>query len=108
MAELIYARKAKNITAFDVRGLTLLADCFVLCSASSEAQIKAIYNSVRDGMKEIGVAPLQSEGGFAHNWLVLDYGTVLLHIFREKAFEYYDLEGLWGDAPRIELDLGPE
>ncbi len=99
--------KALGIKALDVRGLTLVADCFVLCSAASEPQIKAIYNGVKDGMKEIGVSPLQAEGAFSGGWLVLDYGTILFHIFKREAREFYDLDGLWGDAPALELDLEP-
>lgn len=99
--------RALDIRALDVRGLTLVADCFVLCSAASEPQVKAIYNGVKDGMKEIGVSPLRAEGEFSGSWLVLDYGTILFHIFRKEAREFYDLDGLWGDAPVLELDLEP-
>ena len=97
--------RAKNILGYDVRGLTVLADCFLMCSVTSEPQLKAVYNGVRDGMKEIGVLPLRAEGEVSGNWLVLDYGAIIFHIFRERAYEFYDLGGLWGDAPLLDLDL---
>ncbi len=105
IAELAAEKKAKDIKAYDVRGLTLVADTFVLCTATSEPQIKAIFHSVKDGMKSIGVAPLRTEGAFQDGWILMDYGSVIVHVFREKAREFYDLDGLWGDAPEIALEL---
>jgi len=107
MADLAADVKALDIKACDVRGLTLIADCFVMCSASSQPQFKAIFNRVKDGMKAVGVAPLRAEGVMTGHWLILDYGTIIFHVFREEAREFYDLDGLWGDAPQIGLDLGP-
>jgi ribosome-associated protein len=100
-------RKAIDIRAYDVRGLTVIADAFVLCSAASEPQLRAIFNGVREGMKETGAAPLRSEGEFKGGWLVIDYGDVIVHIFRQEAREFYDLDGLWADAPQVELNLAP-
>ena len=97
--------KAIDIRAYDIRGLTLIADSFVICSASSEPQLKAIFNSVKEGMKEVGVAPLHSEGRARGGWLVIDYGNVIFHLFREEARTFYDLDGLWADAPPIKLEL---
>ena len=108
IASIAYGYKAKNVKGYDVRGLTILTDCFVMCSVSSEPQLKAVYNGVREGLKEIGVLPLHAEGAVSSNWLVLDYGTTLFHIFRESAYEFYDLDGLWGDAPLLDLDLDEE
>ena len=101
IAELASDKKAKNIKIFDVQGLTLIADAFVICTATSEPQLKAVFNSVKDGMTEIGVKPLRSEGAFHGGWLLLDFGDVLVHIFREEAREFYDLDGMWGDAKLI-------
>lgn len=97
--------KAINVAAYDLRGLTSVTDGFVMCSASSEPQFKAIFRSVKEGMKEVGISPLHTEGSLRGGWLVMDYGDVVLHLFREEARQYYDLDGLWGDAPRIELGL---
>lgn len=98
--------KASKIRALDVRELTLISDCFLICSVSSEPQLKAVYNGIRERMKEeTGLKPLNTEGEFSSNWVILDYGAMLVHIFREKARELYDLDGLWGDAPEINLEL---
>jgi ribosome-associated protein len=104
IAELAAQRKAINLHAYNVHGLTVLADSLVLCSASSEPQMRAIFDSVKEGMKAIGVAPLHTEGTFNGGWLVMDYGHVIFHVFREEAREFYDLDGFWGDAPEIKLE----
>jgi len=105
MCALAAEYKAIDIRAYDVRGLTLIADSFIICAASSEPHFKAIYNGVKEGMKAVGVAPLYTEGTLRGNWRVLDYGDIIFHIFREQAREFYDLDGLWGDAPEIDLNL---
>lgn len=97
--------KAVDIRAYDVVGLTLIADAFVVCSAHSEPQMKAIANAVRGAMGSIGISPLSTEGDVQSGWMVLDYGTVIVHIFRDQAREFYDLDGLWADAPRIAVDV---
>jgi len=101
------AIKAADIIAYDLRGLTLIADSFVVCSVTSEPQLKAVTNAVRTALKEVGRSPLQTEGDPTGGWLVLDYGAFIVHVFRKEAREFYDLDGLWGDAPRIPLDLDP-
>lgn len=108
IAALASEHKAENIVAYDLRGLTLIADSFVVCSAKSEPQLKAISNAVREGMKEVGVKPLSVEGTTSGGWLVMDYGVIIFHIFRPKTRDFYDLDGFWGDAPKIPLDLDDE
>ena len=88
-----------------MRGLTIIADVFIVCTANSEPQMKAIYNSVREGMREIGLAPINTEGVYSGGWLLMDFGSVLFHIFRQEARDFYDLDGLWADAPVIPLDI---
>lgn len=105
VADLAQEKKAKDIIAFDVTGLTVMTDAFVICTATSEPQMKAVMNSVRKGMREVGVRTAHIEGVSGGGWILLDFGVVLCHIFREDAREFYDLEGMWGDAPKIELDL---
>ena len=100
--------KATDVVAYDVRGLTVVADCFVFTSVRNEPQLKALFNGVKDGMKEAGVSPLRVEGELTGGWVILDYGTIIVHIFREKTREFYDLDGLWGDAPMVDLRLEPE
>lgn len=97
--------KAIDLRAYDVHGLTVIADAFVMCSAASEPQFKALANAVRHEMKQVGVTPLNEEGRTDGNWLVLDYGSVIFHVFRVEARAFYDLDGLWADAPQIDLQL---
>lgn len=105
IAELANEHKAQDIRAYDVRELTVIADCFVICSANSEPHMKALLAAVRDGMKEVGVRPLGTEGEPTSGWAVLDYGNTIFHLFRVEAREFYDLDGLWGDAPQVDLHL---
>lgn len=106
IAELCAEKKGKQIKIYDVRGLTLVADAFVICTAMSEPQLKAIYNSVKDGMDDIKVKALRTEGGFQGGWLLLDYGDIIVHIFREESRAFYDLDGMWADAKEIPFDDG--
>jgi ribosome-associated protein len=108
VAALADERHATNIRAYDVRGLTVLADCFLLCSARSEPQLKAVVSAVKEGMKEIGVKPLNVEGQYTSGWVVIDFGNIVCHVFREESRAYYDLDGMWADAPAVELDLESE
>jgi ribosome-associated protein len=96
--------KAADLIAYDVRGLTLIADSFVVCTAQSEPQMRAIVNGVRDGMKEIGVRPYAVEGTTSSGWLVIDFSTIIFHVFRGETRAFYDLDGFWADAPKIALD----
>lgn len=96
---------AVDIRAYDVRGLTLLADVFIVCTATSEPHVKAVFSAIKGGMREIGVKTLHAEGAYTNGWLVLDYGNIIVHIFRKEAREFYDLDGLWGDAPALDLSL---
>lgn len=105
IADIAAQFKAINMKAYDVRGLTLVTDCFLMLSGSSDRQLKAIFNGIREGMKEIGVSPVITEGDFDGSWLLLDYSDIIVHVFREEAREFYDLDGLWGDAPQVELDV---
>ena len=97
--------KAIDMKAYDVRGLTLIADGFIICSAASEPQLRATFEGVREGMKEVKVSPIHTEGVFSGGWLVIDYGNIIFHVFREQAREFYDLDGFWGDAPLIDLGI---
>lgn len=105
MAVLAANHKAEDIRAYDVHGLTLIADSFLLCSTRSEPQTKAVVKAVKEGMAEAGVKPNHVEGTSSAGWVLMDYGDVIFHIFRKEMREFYDLDGLWADAPRLELGL---
>ena len=88
----------------DLRGISSFTDFFVICSGTSEPHLKAISSGVREGLREnTGLSPLASEGSVASQWLLMDYSEVLVHIFLQKKREFYALENLWSDAPRLNL-----
>jgi ribosome-associated protein len=97
IARLTLTKKAYDVAVLDLRGLTTMADFFVVCSADSENQIKAVADAVEEGMEEAGEAPWHREAG-SPNWVLLDYVDVVLHIFHREARSFYSLEKLWGDA----------
>lgn len=98
--------QAEDIVILDLRGLSSLADYFVICTATSLPHLKAVSRDIRHKTEEeIGEAPRTSEGEASSMWLVIDYVDVVVHIFHEEKRDFYALEELWSDAPRVELDL---
>lgn len=97
-AHLAEDKKALELAVLDLRGLCGFTDFFVVCSGQSPLQLRAIAESVEQGLKEEGVVPIAVEGKGQGNWIVLDYGDILVHVMSETARAYYALERLWGDA----------
>jgi len=97
----VLGRKALDVVMLDVGGLTSLADTFIICSGRSNRQVTAIAEHIRTDMKKKGVAPLSVEGLKEGHWVLMDYGDVVIHVFYDPVRSFYDLEGLWADAPRI-------
>jgi len=106
IAALTFTKKASDVVVMDLRGLTTMADFFVLCSADSDVQMRAVADAVDDGMNKLGVTPWHREGGGA-SWVLLDYVDVVLHIFHTPARTFYNLEKLWGDAKISRLSDTP-
>ncbi|MFA7691429.1 MAG: ribosome silencing factor [Candidatus Hydrogenedentes bacterium] len=98
-------KKATHIKIYNMTGLTLLADVFILCSVTNEHQLKAVANESREAARNAGYAALRMEGDQHSGWLLVDFGDIILHVFREQARGFYDLDRMWGDAPEILLDL---
>lgn len=82
-----------------------MTDYFVIADASTEVGVRAISDGVQGALEERGYWPMRREGWEDARWVLLDYGDVVVHVFRTEDRDYYDLERLWGDAPRLELDL---
>lgn len=99
----VQERKSIGVVALDVRSLTSLADAFIICSGRSNRQVAAIAEHVRRRLREQGHRPLHVEGEKEGHWVLLDYGHVIIHLFYEPVRNFYDLESLWADAPRIDL-----
>lgn len=103
VARLTLTKKAGDVIIMDLRGLTSMADFFVLCSAESDVQIRAIMDAVEGGMEEKGVNAWHRESGSPH-WVLLDYVDVVLHIFHTSTRTFYNLEKLWGDAKAVRVN----
>jgi ribosome-associated protein len=100
--ELADNRKAENIVVLDVAEISSIADYFVIASGTSEPHLRAISDEIADKLREQhDIRPRAVDGTLQAGWLVLDYFDVIVHVMRADVREHYDLEGLWGDAPRV-------
>lgn len=95
--------KAIDVAVLRVLELVNYTDWFVICSARSDRHARAIYDLIWDALNAKGLKPLSSEGVDAAQWVLADYGSVVVHIFYEPVRDFYALERLWADAPRLEL-----
>jgi len=99
-------KKAEDIIAIDLRGISGFTDFFVLCSGTSEPHLKAIVGELRDSLKkDYDVMPMAVDGFPTSQWIVADYSDVVVHIFHHEKRGFYSLEDLWSDAPRLKLTL---
>ncbi|GEJ59480.1 ribosome silencing factor [Anaeromyxobacter diazotrophicus] len=96
-------KKAEDVLVLDVRGLTSYADYFVLMTADSDRQAGAIADGVDERLKAQGATKVGVEGYESGRWILVDYGDVVAHVFSREARGFYDLEGLWADAPRFQV-----
>ena len=104
LAKALDSRKGINIKVLETGHLTTLADYFVLCSATSSTQIRALSDACEKAMKEqVGEAPHHVEGHRGGTWVLLDYGCLAVHVFSQEAREFYDLERLWQDGKPLDL-----
>lgn len=105
-AQLADDKKAEDVVAIDLRGIANFTDYFVICTGRTDRQVKAVHDSIREGVKErFGILPDRTEGETERAWLLLDYGDCIVHIMLPDVREYYRLEELWQDAPAVPLDL---
>ena len=101
-AALALDKKALDVKILEIGRLSSIADYLVLASGRSDKQTQAIADSVRQGLKKFGKA-LDIEGVKEGNWIVIDYGDVIVHIFQEEMRRYYNLDELWSAAPEVEI-----
>ncbi len=104
IAELIFNKKGYDVRIIDLRKVVSFADYFVICSADSDTQVKAIADEVDKSLSDKGLKCWHKEGYKALSWVLLDYVDVVVHIFKKEMREFYNLERLWGDAPIIEVE----
>jgi ribosome-associated protein len=110
VADLALDRKAEDVVALDLRGISTATDYFVLATGHSDIQVRAIAEHVIDELKAQGDRPTHVEGLEGGRWVLIDYIDVVVHVFHPQARVFYQLEDLWGDAPRrpFEADSGDE
>ncbi len=98
-----FERKAKSITAIDVTQLTSYTDTLVIIEGMSQRQVTAIAQHLIKSLKNLKIKAIGIEGVKEGQWALLDYGDVIIHIFESEKKAFYDIEGLWADAPTIDL-----
>ena len=94
-------KQATDVTILDVQGLIVITDYFVIASGQTDRQVKTIVEEVEKAVRDLGEKPVRREGEADSRWVLLDYVDVVVHVFAEEEREYFDLERLWRDAPRI-------
>jgi len=103
-AESAAEKKAENVMAIEVAELFVVTDFFVIATGRTDTQVRAIADEVERGLLEKGgIKPIGREGASESKWILLDYGDLVVHVFQPREREFYRLEKLWSDAPRIEL-----
>ncbi|MBI3995312.1 MAG: ribosome silencing factor [Nitrospirae bacterium] len=100
-------KKASDLIVFEVGGLTTVADYFLVCSAESHRQVRAIRDHVEEALSKQGCRPYSTEGEETSRWILMDYSDLVIHIFKDDVRPFYALERLWGDAPRLDLEAPP-
>jgi ribosome-associated protein len=105
--ELAMERKALELVVLDLRGISSATDYFLLASGTSDIQVKSIGEHIVDEMKKEGVRPGHVEGLGGGRWVLIDYIDFVVHVFHPEARSFYQLEGLWGDAPRLDIEDVP-
>ena len=104
ISELIFNKKGYDVKILDLKEVASFTDYFIICSADSDTQVKAIADEVDKSLRDQGMKSWHKEGYRALNWVLLDYVDVVVHIFKKDVREYYNLEKLWGDAPVVEVE----
>ncbi|MGZ8631182.1 MAG: ribosome silencing factor [Actinomycetota bacterium] len=95
-------KQATDIVVLDVSKIIVITDLFVICTASTQRQIRTVIDAVEEALRGLGVKPMRREGEPEAGWWLLDYVDVVVHVFGEEERAYYDLERLWSDAPQVE------
>ncbi len=102
LARIAYDNKSEDVIALDLRGISPVTDFVLICTGTSNRQMRAVADMVVEYGKKVGERPFGFAGYESAAWILLDYVDVVFHIFAKVYREYYDLELLWGDAPRLE------
>lgn len=96
-------KKAMDVVVLDMGDASSITDYFLICSGGSERQVQAIADAIDEQLKQSGLASLGVEGYREGRWILMDYGDVIVHVFSQETRDFYDLERLWANAPKIDL-----
>jgi ribosome-associated protein len=96
-------KKAKGLVILSVKEISAFADYFIICSGTSDRQVRAIAAAIQENLKTADILPLGVEGEAAGQWVLMDYDDVIIHIFLDPVRTFYDLERLWSEAPRMDV-----
>lgn len=103
IANLVFNKKGFDVKIIDLQNIASFADFFVICSADSDTQVKAISDDIDKNLKDEGIKCWHKEGLSALTWVLMDYVDVVVHIFKKESREFYNIEKLWGDAPITDI-----
>ena len=101
--KILDGKKAEQLTAIKIKDLTILAEYFIIASGNSNTQVRAMADEVEFKLGEMGLRPYKVEGYQTANWIVLDYSTVVIHIFLRETREFYNLERLWAEGEQVDI-----
>ena len=97
-------KKARNTLVLNMKKKSSLSDYFIICSGSSDRQVQTIASSIEETLKKAGRLPIGIEGERIGKWVLMDYGDIVIHIFFDPVRDFYDIERLWADVPRLAID----
>lgn len=97
-------KKGEDISVLNIGKITSMAEYFIITSASSERQVKAIANNVEDELEKLGIPVKGKEGHATSRWILLDYGDIMVHVFHNEERDFYSLDKLWKDASHVDVD----
>ena len=98
-------KKATDLVVLDLRTAASFTEYFLICTGSSTRQVQAVSNAVEESLLKSGKRPLHIEGYSSAEWILLDYGDFIVHVFSQASRRFYDLERLWRDAPRVDVRI---
>ena len=105
IAKILDDKKAEDLKVLEIKELTTMCDYFIICTGGSSLHVKALCDNVEEKMKEEGTSPIHNEGVNTAAWLLMDYGDVVVHIFDRESASFYNLERLWADAPKLDIQF---
>lgn len=101
IADILADTPASDTVVLDIRGLSTFADFFVICSGENERQLRAISEKLQEELREDGIRPQRTEGTPRSGWIVIDYNDAIVHVFDQELRDFYKMERLWAEAPRL-------